>query len=214
MHLPWQLGYPTSIAGSAPLPGSELPAISTSVQPAEAHQLAGFARGADVLEIGAAYGYSAVVMALAGAHEVISVDPHNQVPDSERIMYGNLDAYGVADRVKIHRGTSQEILPELAEQHYRFDLVFIDGDHADAAVRHDVLAVVLPPLLAADGILACHDYGEDCCCPGVRTALDHLFPAGPDDLTGSLFVVRATPGKRMALTAQVAAASAEQGTLL
>jgi hypothetical protein len=41
----------------------------------------------------------------------------------------------------------------------------------------------------ADAVLACHDYSEDCCCPGVRQALDELFPEG-GELTNSLFVVR------------------------
>ena len=31
-------------------------------------------------------------------------------------------------------------------------------------------------VLAPGGVLACHDYGEECCCPGVRQALDELFP--------------------------------------
>lgn len=52
------------------------------------------------------------------------------------------------------------------------------------------ISAAITSVLAAGGILACHDYGEDCCCAGVREALDGLFPAGPDELTGSLFVVK------------------------
>src|SRR5260221_3215580 len=44
----------------------EGPFISTSVTVREAAELAGFADGQAVLEIGSAFGYSAVVMALAG----------------------------------------------------------------------------------------------------------------------------------------------------
>ena len=45
-------------------------------------------------------------------------------------------------------------------------------------------------LLADGGVLACHDLGEDCCCPGVRAALDALFPAGPDEQVDTLAIYR------------------------
>ena len=68
-----------------------------------------------------------------------------------------------------------------------FGLIFVDGDHQAEAVRHDVGWVLR--LLAPGAVPACHDYSEDCCCPGVRQALDELFPEG-GELTNSLFVVR------------------------
>lgn len=177
MHLPW--------LGVAPGDG---PVISTSVTAAETATLARLAAAAgDVLEIGSAYGYSAIIMALAGAR-VTAVDPHTWVPGSLPVMEANLAAYGVADRVLILVRQSLPVMSALAAQGTRFGLVFIDGDHSAAAVRKDVTAAL--GLLRPGGVLACHDYGEDCCCPGVRQALDELFPAGPDELTGSLFVVK------------------------
>src|SRR5882757_2247697 len=84
MHLPWR----DVAAGDGP-------AISTSITPEEAAALAGLAASAgDVLEIGSAFGYSAIVMALAGAR-VAAVDPHTWVPDSLAGMERNLAAYGV-----------------------------------------------------------------------------------------------------------------------
>lgn len=145
------------------------------------------ASGGDVLEAGSAFGYSAIVMALAGAR-VAAVDPHTWVPDSLAGMERNVAAYGVADRVSILAESSVSAMSAFAAEGTRFGLVFIDGDHSAAAVRADVAGAL--KILRPGGILACHDYGEDCCCPGVRQALDEAFPSGPDELTGSLFVVK------------------------
>ena len=178
MHLTW--------ADTAPGDG---PPISTSVQPAEAAALAALAAQPpwDVLEIGSAYGYSAVLMALTGAH-VTAVDPHTWIGGSLPTMEANLDAYGVAGQVEIVRDHSVPALARMAAAGESFGLVFIDGDHSAQAVRADVAAAMT--VLAPGGILAVHDYGEDCCCAGVREALDGLYPAGPDELTGTLFVVK------------------------
>jgi hypothetical protein len=98
-------------------------------------------------------------------------------------MTANLAAAGVTDRVTVVRGASPDALAGLGP----FGLAFIDGDHGAAAVMADVEAAL--KVLASGGVLACHDYGEDCCCPGVRQALDALFPGGPDELVDTLFVV-------------------------
>jgi predicted O-methyltransferase YrrM len=173
MHLPWRI-MPA---------GQDGPAISTSITADEAAALARRAAGRDVLEIGSAYGFSACVMALAGARHVTAVDPHTWLASHE-VMLSNLDAAGVAGRVTIVRGASPDALAGFTVP---FGLVFIDGDHSAAAVTADVQAA--RKVLADGGVLAVHDYGEDCCCPGVRQALDALFPDGPDDLTGTLFTV-------------------------
>jgi predicted O-methyltransferase YrrM len=176
MHLPWR--------DVAPGPG---PAIATSITDAESAKLRELAgEGRRVLEVGSAFGYSAVVMALARA-EVHAVDPHDWL-QSAGVMAANLGFYGVADRVVVDRRRSNEALPALADAGERFNLVFVDGDHAREAVEHDVSWGL--KLLAPGGVLACHDYGEDCCCPGVRAALDGWPPDGPDELVDTLFVVR------------------------
>src|SRR5689334_294406 len=51
------------------------PAISTSLTAAETAELRRLGRNADVLEIGSAYGYSTVTLALV-AKWVVAVDPH------------------------------------------------------------------------------------------------------------------------------------------
>jgi predicted O-methyltransferase YrrM len=172
MHLPWR-DVPAGLAS---------PLISTSLTAAETNRLAELARDQDVLEIGSAYGYSACVMALAGARHVTAVDPHTWL-NSHDAMTANLDKAGVAGQVTIVRGASPAALDGLGP----FGLVFIDGDHGAAAVMADVEAA--RKVLADGGVLAVHDYLETCCCPGVGQAVDALFPAGPDELVDTLFVV-------------------------
>lgn len=141
------------------------PAISTSLTLAETDELRRLAAGGAVLEIGSAYGYSAIAMALAGARSVIAVDPHQWL-NSWATMLANVEAYGVADRVTVWRMDSQTAMSTLGPA---FDLVWIDGDHEASAVARDV--EMGRKLLRPTGTLACHDYDEEI-CPGVRQALD------------------------------------------
>jgi cephalosporin hydroxylase len=162
MHLNWQ---PSTDLTGAP--------ILTSVDPAESDELGRLAAGRRVLEIGSAHGYSAVVMALAGAEHVTAVDNHSGgtwLGDTRTIMEGNLGAYGVTDRVTIVQADSRDALAALDEQGERFGLIFIDGDHTRAGATADISGSL--PLLEAGGVLAVHDYGETCCCPEVRLAVD------------------------------------------
>jgi predicted O-methyltransferase YrrM len=161
------------------------PEISTSLTDAEADKLRLLAAGADVLEIGSAYGFSAIVMALAGA-TVAAVDPHRWL-NSHEAMTANLAAYQVSGRVDLRRGPSQTVLPQLAAEGRTFDLVWIDGDHEQAAVARDV-ALALPLLRPGSGILACHDHGEDT-CPGVQAALDAVV-GPPHELVDTLAIYR------------------------
>lgn len=147
------------------------PAISTSLTAAETAELQRLANGAEVLEVGSAFGYSAVAMALAGGM-VTAVDPHREL-SSHGTMLANLAAYHVSSRVDIRVGDSRQVLPELLDQGRRFDLVWIDGDHQAHMVAHDVEWAL--KLLRPSGTLAMHDYDEDT-CPGVRQALDAWRP--------------------------------------
>lgn len=174
MHLPWR--------GMLPAEGAQ--PVSTSLTVNEAAALAGLAVGRDVLEVGSAFGFSACVMALAGARHVTAVDPHTWL-NSHEAMAANLAACGVTGLVTIVRGTSPGALAGFTVP---FGLVFIDGDHAAEAVTADVEAA--RKVLASGGVLACHDLGEDCCCPGVRYALDALFPAGPSEQVDTLAIYR------------------------
>jgi predicted O-methyltransferase YrrM len=159
MILPWR---PVSLDGGPP--------ILTSITEAETAKLTELAADAgEVLDICSAYGYSAVVMARAGAR-VTTVDAHaEENPDTLAGLMGNLQAYQVND-VQVLVGTSQEVLPTLPVGWY--GLVFVDGGHQAETVHHDVTWAL--KLLRPGGWLACHDLDEDS-CPGVRAALDQLF---------------------------------------
>jgi len=169
MQLIWR---DVSIGGGKP--------INTSLTADETAELQRLAKDADVLEIGSAYGYSTCALALV-AKSVVAIDPH-LTHGSEGALNANLTAYGVREKVDIRVGYSQNVLPELA--FYRYDLVWIDGDHTAEVVEHDVRWAL--KLLKPGGHLACHDYDE-ITCPGVRHALDKLF-GGPGTLTDTLAV--------------------------
>lgn len=156
--------------------------INTSLTTAETAELQRLAKGGTVLEIGTAYGYSTVALALVAEH-VTAVDPH-LTHGSYGDVLSNLRAYGLAEKATVVKDLSQDALPRLHEAGMRYDLVWIDGDHTAEVVEHDVTWAVR--LLKPGGVIACHDYDE-VTCPGVRMALDKLF-GGPGDLTDTLAV--------------------------
>ncbi len=130
------------------------PAIKAGVSDLEAAELRCLARGARVLEVGSAWGYSAVLMAKV-ARSLVSVDPHMDF-GSLRTFLANLEAHGVRDKVTAMVTVSRRALPELMERGERFDLIFIDGDHSAEAVRFDALWA--RHLVTAAGVIAFHDY--------------------------------------------------------
>lgn len=182
ISLPWRdLGFGTG------------PMISTSLAQVETGRLQELAAGRDVLEVGSAYGYSTVAMGMV-AKGVTTIDPH-ETHRSLGILRGNLEAYSLTGKVDVRVGYSSEVLPEIeADQAYAghgrlFDLAFLDGDHTAPGLTLDVgwaLRLVKP-----GGFIACHDYDE-ATCPGVRAALDALFPAGPHELVNTLFIIEVT----------------------
>ena len=168
MKLPWRI----------PTYG---PVIETSLTEREATELRGLAilHGLRVLEIGAAFGYSTVLMGQV-SEQIDSVDPH-QAHWSLVTIRANLRKYGLEERVTLHVGASQEILPQL-ECGYNF--AFVDGDHTAAGVAYDLEQV---QRLAAGGVVAFHDWDEET-CPDVRSVLEAW--RSPDYLVDTLAVYR------------------------
>ncbi len=156
----------------------------TSVQPGEAEELAKLAAGRNVLEIGAALGYSATVMALGGANKVVSVDP--QPDDRCSIFLSNVFNAGAAERVVMVREASEVAMPRLAAAGEKFGLVFVDGWHEADTVRSDVTWGL--KMLSPGGYLAVHDYLEECCCPDVREVVDGMGLKG--GTVDSMFVMQ------------------------
>lgn len=120
-------------------------AINSWESPAEVDALEQLAPGRLVLELGGFEGFSAILMALSGAEHVHSVDWHRGdgvmgERDSLCTMWRNLERFGVQDRVTMHVGRTEVVLPMLVG--LRFDLLFVDGDH-EAAVRDTELSLRL-----------------------------------------------------------------------
>lgn len=122
----------------------------------EGRLLASISDGKDVLEIGSYCGKSTVCIARA-AKSVVSVDFHDgRTTPNERSTYqeflSNLERYGVEDKVAcVHPDLQHELNQE-------FDVVFIDGDHDESAVRRDVDTAMR--VLRPGGVIAFHDFRE------------------------------------------------------
>lgn len=129
--------------------------IHTGVTDTEAEVLERYAKGRRVLECGSWFGFSTVVMARVAEH-VDAVDwhhgdPHAGQQDTEEVFRQNLVRYGVSDRVTVHVGRFEDVLPRLAG---RWDVVFLDGMHDAVSVARDLALV--EPLVRR--YLLLHDY--------------------------------------------------------
>jgi predicted O-methyltransferase YrrM len=145
------------------------------------------AAGKNVLEVGSATGYSAVIMALAGAR-VTAVDSHTGdtwLGDTRAIMTENLKAFRVEDSVRIIGEMDTKALPLLSLQGELFDFIFIDAGGSYEEVAFDIKWALL--LLEDCGTIAIHDYGH-VDYPDKKKACDEFFPEGPTRLVHSLFV--------------------------
>lgn len=192
MRLPWR-------EKALPIGDRTGPPISTSITDRELVRLGELAAGRIVVEIGSAYGYTAIAMARPrngdrGAAHVLSVDPHDgfgSLPDSFWRMRANVQAYGVAHVVSMLRIRSDDVWPMLAALDVSPELVFVDGDHRYDAVVSDIDCAW--SLLTHGGTLAVHDYGEATCedvMPAVEGFCRRLRARGvtPDtELVDTLF---------------------------
>ena len=160
--------------------------ITTALTVAEATTLRELADGKAVLELGAHYGFSTIVLA-AVTKELHSVDwhkgdPHAGLADSLLTYRENLRRYGVEDKVISHVGRFGDVLPAFRD-HY-FDGCFVDGEHDfDSVVADGRLAW---GLVRPGGWVAFHDYGRY----GVKRAVNAL--ARPDRIVDTLAVLTRT----------------------
>jgi predicted O-methyltransferase YrrM len=166
--------------------------INTCVTAAERARLEELARGKKVLEVGSSYGYSTVVLANV-AELVMTIDPWKTEPatvyEPEEARAGiedaiaNYKACGVAERIALAVGRSQDMMPKMVARGMQFDLIWIDGDHSLEGITSDLECA--KQLRAEDGVIAVHDYGE-VTCPDVMTAIDSMFP-GEGRVTDTLW---------------------------
>ncbi|MBO0730772.1 MAG: class I SAM-dependent methyltransferase [Acidimicrobiaceae bacterium] len=133
--------------------------IPTAVKPSEANLLLQVASGGVVLECGAFYGFSTVMLAQV-ARLVHSVDWHRGDEHAGQVdtlpdYLENLKRYNVTDRVITHLGRFEDVLPYLRRG--SFDGCFLDGQHDRASLDRDLR--LIHPLIGRTGWIAVHDYG-------------------------------------------------------
>lgn len=143
--------------------GSDLP--PTAMTELETLSLERCARDKVVLELGAEYGYSTIVMGRV-AKQVVSVDWHRGYPNcaagpknNDTLMQYMYNIKPVRDRVISVVGRFEEVLPLLND--HSFEFIFLDGGHDWEQVY--LCFQQARRLLTADGILACHDFGHPLC---------------------------------------------------
>jgi predicted O-methyltransferase YrrM len=123
----------------------------------------------DILEIGSAWGRSAVLLGHASRKTIWSVDPHTggiayiergENQDSFEIFMANLARNGLEKQVKILKHTTEDIIKQkMLPDSLKFSMVFIDGLHTARGVEIDFeLAFVR---LVPGGIMAFDDYFEE-----------------------------------------------------
>lgn len=134
--------------------------------------------GARILELGACQGYSAGIMALAAPlAQVTTLEPHQGRAEAVFKKVGSLG-------VSVCDETSMSYLMFANEQGLSYDMIFVDGDHANVA-----LDLPYYNLLKHDGLFLHHDYSPEGSareCIPVFDALNHfgeqMQRAGPDVL--------------------------------
>lgn len=164
------------VYGDKPVPGSQGPAITTSMTPKESFTLQWYCADKNVLEIGSLLGHSTCAIGRVCKH-LTSIDPHDGRGvwgDTWARCRANLEAHEVLDRVLTIRDFSYNVIPHLPENY--FDVVWIDGDHAGHAVRQDA-ELALSVVKRAGGVIMFHDYGEDT-CQEVAPTINSLYDAG------------------------------------
>lgn len=148
--------------------------------------------GKMVLELGSYEGLSTVSMAMVAKH-VTTVDTFDgrATPEPKETLttfVNHLNNTGLLHKVRILQGTTEEVLPQLAEEQAKYGLIFIDCDHSYEAVKRDIEMSL--PLLADDGVIAFHDYDTE--HMGVVQAVQELQDDGavPIEQHNSLVAIK------------------------
>lgn len=163
---------------------SEMLTIPSAISPAEADALEALARRRSVLEIGAQFGFSTVLMANV-ATEVVSIDwhrgdPHAGFVDSLWTYRENLRRHGIVNVITVI-GAAADALRHVGRQ--PFELVFHDASHDYQSVKDDLLLAA--PL--ATEYLAIHDYGR---FDGLTTACREVMGEDPSQVVDTLAIYR------------------------
>lgn len=100
---------------------------------------------ARTLELGTALGFTACC--LSSSSVAAKVDTIERDPRHVQLAQANVKAAGLADRIAVHQGRFEDVLPTL---HGPYDMAFFDGSSPSASI-----ILQLRTLLAEDGVLIC-----------------------------------------------------------
>jgi len=143
----------------------------------------------NVVEVGTSHGFSSTVIAraLADSHvhgKVITID---MLPTKEPIYWNTIsdlsgrktirevltDFQDLIDKYVIYvRGSSDYVLKTVYVP--RVHIAFVDGDHKERSVRHDIGNLM--PFQAPGDLLIADDYTH--VCPGVQRVVDEMIAEG------------------------------------
>ena len=136
----------------------------------------------EILEIGSAWGRSAILLGHASSRQIWSIDPHTggraylergEVQDSFEVFKSNLARNGLVDRVRILKCTTDEVIEKnLLPASLKFSMVFIDGLHTAKGVEVDFGLAYRR--LVDGGVLVFDDYFEDS-IPDYTKMIDELM---------------------------------------
>jgi predicted O-methyltransferase YrrM len=183
--------FPKSISATLEIPQAFQRTFRTSISITEATNLAGVIRAHSpkrILEIGTFDGNTALLLAVNAPEDarVVTVDlPPSFDPIEDREMLGfsnekiNLTPRDqVATQYQKHPRANiiTQIYGDSATLNWKtfggpFDFIFIDGCHKAAYVESDTIHAF--EVLAQDGVIAWHDYGD---ILDVSTVLDRMRP--------------------------------------
>lgn len=123
----------------------------------------------DILEIGSAWGRSAVLLGRASTKTIWSIDPHTggrayiergEMQDSFEIFKANLARNGLDGRVTILKHTTDEVIEKkLLPESVRFSMAFIDGLHTARGVEIDFGLAF--ERLVPGGVMVFDDYFQE-----------------------------------------------------
>ena len=118
------------------------------------------------LEIGLAFGGSAVEFLKAGVHHTAMDPMQADVWHNEGLLA--VQRLAATDRFTFYEEGSETVLPRLQAAGAKFDLIYVDGAHTFEYVIRDALYSV--ELLSVGGVILF----DDCTIPDVRKALRFL----------------------------------------
>ncbi len=128
----------------------------------------------DILEIGSAWGRSAVMFGLSSPKKLWSIDPHsgglryilnNENQNSYDEFLGNLKKNGLIDKVGVVKATTKDARDQqLIPADVKFAFVYIDGLHTAEGVEIDI------------------DFAWPRLTPGAVVAFDDYFVPGVVDM--------------------------------